>query len=364
MILKPTTPEEVSDIVRAHRALRPVAGRSKPALSMACAEATMVDVSALSGVIEYQPEECTFTALAGTPVSEIDRSLAQQRQYLPFDPPFSVRGATLGGTVASGLSGPLRYRYGGVRDFLLGARFVDGEGQIVRSGGKVVKNAAGFYLHHLLIGSLGRLGVLLDLTFKVFPLPEAMTTVVASYPTLAEALAALDGLRRSSFEPAAIDVLPPGTLYTRLAGIAETLPKRAEALERYLNVDTERLNGLEEETFWRDARQLAWVAPDAALVKIPVTPARMTALDEALATDGVARRYSGGGEVAWIAWPGPLATLDTLLDTLQLSGLLVIDAAGATRPRLDPRMGVRPGEPFLARARQALDPNGRFTARS
>jgi glycolate oxidase FAD binding subunit len=369
MILQPATPEEVSDIVRAHRRVRPVAGRSKPALSTADSETTSVDVSALAGVLEYQPQECTFTARAATPVSEIEALLTQHGQYLPFDPPFGARGATLGGTVASGLSGPLRYRYGGVRDFLLGAHFIDGEGQIVRSGGKVVKNAAGFYLHHLLIGSLGRLGILVDLTFKVFPRPEAYSTVVASYATLADALTALDALRRSPFEAAAVELVPldrgrRSALYVRLGGAAAVLPARADQLEGHLEGSAERLHGADENDFWRDARDLSWAAAGVALVKVPVTPGSIASLDATLAEHDAARRYGAGGDVAWIAWPGPLATLNTLLEASRLSGLLIVDRAETRAPRADALVGVRSGEPFLARARQALDPSGRFAAGS
>ena len=113
--------------------------------------------------------EFTFTALAGTPVREIAAALAERGQYLPFDPMLREAGATLGGTVAAGLSGPGRFRYGGLRDFILGVRFVDGEGRLLRLGGKVVKNAAGFDLPKFFVGSLGRFGVLAEMTFKVFP---------------------------------------------------------------------------------------------------------------------------------------------------------------------------------------------------
>ncbi|MGH9163527.1 MAG: FAD-binding protein [Vicinamibacteraceae bacterium] len=366
MILQAATPEEVSDIVRAHVRLRPVAGRSKPALSAPDSETASVDVSALTGLLEYQPQESTFSARAATPVSEIDALLAQHGQYLPFDPPFGAHGATLGGTVASGLSGPLRYRYGGVRDFLLGARFVDGEGQVVRSGGKVVKNAAGFYLHHLLIGSLGRLGILVDLAFKVFPKPEGYTTVVASYSTLANALTALDRLRRSPFEPAAVELVPldggRSALYVRLGGAAAALPTRAEQLARHLEGPTERLEGANDDDFWRDARDLSWAPAGAALVKVPVTPGRIASLDATLATHDAVRRYGAGGEVAWVAWPGALAALHALLEASRLSGLLVADRGETTAPHGDALLGARPGGAFLARARQALDPNGRFAA--
>jgi len=170
--------------------VRPVAGRSKPALHHA-GDGVVVDLAGLTGITEYQPDECTFTALAGTPVAEIDRRLAEHGQALPFEPPLAGRGATIGGTVASGLNGPGRYHHGGVRDFLIGAKFVDGEGRLIRGGGKVVKNAAGFYLHHLLLGSLGRLGIFVELTFKVFPVPRAQRTLRVTCAGLGDALAAL-----------------------------------------------------------------------------------------------------------------------------------------------------------------------------
>ena len=170
-LLRPTTMAEVQEAVLyaapgvgPTTRVRPVAGRSKTALHDP-GDGVVVDLAALSGITEYQPDECTFTALAGTPVAEIERRLDEHAQSLPFEPPLAGRGATIGGTVACGLNGPGRYHYGGVRDFLIGAKFVDGEGRLVRGGGKVVKNAAGFYLHHLLLGSLGRLGVFVELTF-------------------------------------------------------------------------------------------------------------------------------------------------------------------------------------------------------
>src|SRR5262245_57119285 len=110
---------------------------TKPALSIAREGVQTVDLSGLAAVTEYNPGEYTFTALAGTPVAQVQAMLAEHGQYLPFDPPLVERGATLGGTVAAGLSGPGRYRYGGVRDFILGVRLVDGSGQVVRGGGKV-----------------------------------------------------------------------------------------------------------------------------------------------------------------------------------------------------------------------------------
>src|SRR5690606_27154197 len=145
--------------VRTHDRLHVRGGGTKTALSRPADGAALLATSGLSGILEYEPGEFTFTARAGTPLSEIERALAENGQYLPFDPPLVKHGAPLGGTIAAGLSGSGRQRCGGVRDFLIGVRFVDGQGQLVRGGGKVVKNAAGFDLPKLLIGSVGRLGV-------------------------------------------------------------------------------------------------------------------------------------------------------------------------------------------------------------
>src|SRR5690606_25923261 len=106
-------------------------------LSGAADGATLLDVGGLRGIVDYDPAELTFTARPGTPLAQIAAALAEHGQYLPFDPPLVEAGATLGGTVAAGVSGPGAYRYGGVRDFVLGVRFIDGTGQLRRAGGRV-----------------------------------------------------------------------------------------------------------------------------------------------------------------------------------------------------------------------------------
>jgi glycolate oxidase FAD binding subunit len=288
-------------------------------------------------------------------LSEIEATLGGHGQYLPFDPPFVARGATLGGTVAAGVSGPGRYRYGGVRDFLLGAHFVDGEGQVVRGGGRVVKNAAGFGLQHLLLGSLGRAGILLDLTFKVFPKPRAHVTLLADYPALAAAVDQMVTLRRSAFEMEALDLIPPGTLLVRLGGDASALESRTGTVTEALGVPVRVEQGASEQERWSEARELGWVRESAAIVKVPLTPRSLPALDDYLESRGAIRRYSVGGEVAWIGWPGPLMELDRALSERMLSGLVLVGAAD------DPLLGQRPNATFLQRTQQALDPRGVFT---
>src|SRR6266446_6711263 len=171
-------PETLAELVRAVRntpKLLAAGAGTKP--RMAAFDGVKLSVSKLTGILEYEPSEFTFTALAGTSLREIIAALAERGQYLPFEPMCVEAGATLGGTVAAGLSGPGRFQYGGVRDFILGIRFVDGAGRLLRMGGKVVKNAAGFDLPKFFVGSLGRFGVLAEMTFKVFPSPPSKLTV-------------------------------------------------------------------------------------------------------------------------------------------------------------------------------------------
>jgi glycolate oxidase FAD binding subunit len=380
--------EEVQAAVRTHARLRAVGGRTKPALSAdahapaASAAAggrgapVLLDVTPLSGVLEYSAAECTFGARAGTTIAEIEQMLARDGLYLPFEPPFGDRGATLGGTVAAGLSGPGRLRYGGVRDFLLGVRFVDGEGRVAHGGGRVVKNAAGFSMQHLLLGSLGRLGVLVELTFKVFPRAPAQRTIAAEFETFDGALDALVRLRRSTFEPDAAELLPAATgaesgavatrdattLFVRLAGIEAALDARVSALTMFLGADrVAPLTSVDADAFWRAARELTWCPAAASLVKVPVTPGRLARLEQELRPD-VARRYGAGGEVAWIAWPGPLDPLHRLLRDSGLQGLVLTGGADLANPQADPNplIGAPSDAAFLARVRQALDPRGVF----
>jgi glycolate oxidase FAD binding subunit len=214
--------ERLRDAILAGGRVRVAAGGSKPALS---AGATL-DVAGLAGILAYDPQEFTFTAFAGTPLRDIVRLLAERGQALPFDPPLVEAGATLGGTVAAGLSGPGRFRYGGVRDFLLGVRFLSGEGELLTGGGKVVKNAAGFDLPKLMVGALGRFGVLVELTFKVFPRAEANATLEVGLPDFAAAVATMHRLAGSALDLACLELEPPATLRLRLSGLRASLDAR------------------------------------------------------------------------------------------------------------------------------------------
>lgn len=353
---------EIQDAVRGHDRIAVRGGGSKPVLSTPHDGVTLLDLSALRGVTVYDPGEFTFTARAGTPLSEVQTMLAEKGQYLPFDPPLAEDGATLGGTVAAGLSGPGRFRYGGVRDFLIGVRFVDGRGEEVRGGGNVVKNAAGFDFPKLMVGSLGKLGILTELTFKVFPVPPATATLCAVYADLNPALDALIRLSQSKFDIDALDLAPLSdgiVLWIRLRGLPNALPDRLDRLATLLNANgapqvIERHGQDNPAPHWPEMNRLNWRAPNATLVKIPVTPERIRTFDAELARQGGVRRYSAGGNSAWVAWTASLDALDSLLQRRQLGGLCLFG------PAQRPWLGHLPGRAMLQRVASTLDPHNKF----
>jgi glycolate oxidase FAD binding subunit len=137
-----------------------------------------VDMRALSGISSYEPTELVVTARAGMRLSELDAQLAKHGQYLAFDAPRFGGDPTVGGIIASGLSGPARATVGSVRDFILGMTVINGKGEVLSFGGQVMKNVAGFDVSRLMCGSLGTLGVILEASIKVLPLPPAQATLV------------------------------------------------------------------------------------------------------------------------------------------------------------------------------------------
>lgn len=356
-MFRPASLTDLQSLIRVAPRWLARGGGTKPALSTPTEGETTMDLRGLAGVLEYNPGEFTFTALAGTPVADVQNLLAEHGQYLPFDPPLATKGATLGGTVASGLSGPGRYRYGGVRDFILGVQWVDGDGQLRRAGGKVVKNAAGFDLPKLFVGSCGQLGLLTELTFKVFPKPQAYATLRLEFHRLPEALEAVYKLYRSQMDLESLDIRPDArsvTVYVRLGGLREALPARLDRLGQLLG-GGEILEGGNDILLWNGIREFEWASPEAALVKVPLTPARIVALDAELEKLNDARRYSAGGQVAYIASVDDLSGLNSLLVAHNLSGLKLF---GSSTQRL---LGApRSNHVFAQRVKHALDSATKF----
>jgi glycolate oxidase len=327
---------------------------TKPALSTPVDGERALEVAGLRGVVRYDPEELTLTALAGTPVGELAETLAGNGQHLPFDPPLAAAGATLGGVVAAGTSGPGRHRHGGVRDFVVGARFLDGTGELIAGGGRVVKNAAGFDLPKLLVGSLGRLGVIVELSLKILPAPPAWGTLRADAGELEAALDAATRLGAAGLDLEALDLETPGVLWVRLVGPSEGLERRLARAEKALGIAAERLLGADEAEPWSMARELAWAPPGAHLAKLALTPGRVPELEAALAPTGAMRRYSAGCNLCWVAWPAdrPASALDSAARELAVSGVWLTGSPAS------PLLGVADGGTFATRVRRGLDPVG------
>lgn len=353
---QPKTIEEACLIVRQAVRILPRGGGTKPALSSPLEGVQPIDLTGLSGMLEYQPGEFTFTALAGTRVSEVEQILSEHGQYLPFDPLLVERGATLGGTVAANSSGPGRFHYGGVRDFLVGVRYIDSNGHLVRGGGKVVKNAAGFDLPKLMVGSLGTLGLLVELSFKVLPRPESFATLRLEFEDLTAALQAMQTASTARLDIDALDLVPENERYivwVRLGGLQVALPARLERLRRLFDRG-DVTQGDDETHLWQADRDLAWAPPGSSLVKAALTPGRIPRLEAFLHSRLVSRRYSCGGQMAWLAAQAPLKEMDEWFKSLQLNGVAFFGPPGW------PRLGEFTGRPFYRRVKDALDPARHF----
>ena len=356
-MLTPTNLSDLSDAVRAHPRVLAVGARTKPRLSQCDENVALIFMRRLSGIVEYDPGEFTFTALAGTPLREIRDALAARGQYLPFDPPLVESGATIGGTVAAGLSGPGRFRYGGLRDFILAVQFADGTGQLLRGGAKVVKNAAGFDIPKFLTGSCGRFGVLTEVTFKVFPEPQSRLTLRIPCATAADATGRIAQGASSRWELDALDYLPDAScLCARLGGPAEANAELAGEIQRTWP-DTTILGDAEANAMWSDLREFAWAHAAGVLAKIPITLAALDRVAVAASKiTGARGHFSAGGNVAFVSLPSreQAPHLDAELRVLGLTGL-VLRGDGAP-----PRLGFSRESVIAENVRAVFDPERRF----
>jgi glycolate dehydrogenase FAD-binding subunit len=176
----------------------------------------LLDTRGYAGVVDYEPTELVITARCGTRLHEIEKILEANGQCLPFEPPHFGEGATLGGCVAAGLSGPRRASAGALRDFVLGVKLVDGRGELLGFGGQVMKNVAGYDVSRLVAGSLGMLGLIAELSLKLAPRPQAETTLRLEAPQAR----ALELMNRWAGQPLPVSATAwhDGELYVRLSG--------------------------------------------------------------------------------------------------------------------------------------------------
>ncbi|WP_426993939.1 glycolate oxidase subunit GlcE [Methylomonas sp. CM2] len=267
------TNADMSDVVVGHirqagaerRPLRIVGGNSKAFYGGADTADTVLSLAEHRGIIAYEPSELVITARAGTPLAEINHLLAERRQILGFEPPAFGTRATVGGTMACGFSGPRRPFTGSARDFMLGCRIVNGRAETLNFGGQVIKNVAGFDVSRLMVGALGTLGVLLEASLRVLPMPEAELTLAQS---LAEdqALAAMNRLQGQSLPLSALSH-HDGLLRVRLSGAEAAVAAAAARIGGEIVGDGR--------DYWHALREqtLAFFAETGDLWRLSVTPA-------------------------------------------------------------------------------------------
>ena len=234
-VLRPETEEELTLAIA--RAAGPLVVRGGGTRALpGPAAGTLLDTGGLSGIVLHEPGALTLVAKAGTPVAEIEAALAAEGQRLAFEVPdwrglLGTEGAsTIGGVVATNASGPRRVQAGACRDALLGVRFVDGTGTVVKNGGRVMKNVTGYDLAKLMAGSRGTLGVLTEVAFKVLPVPEAVASVAVTVPDAAAAVAALSAALGSPYDVTGAAWLPEAGALVRIEGFAASVDYRAARL--------------------------------------------------------------------------------------------------------------------------------------
>ena len=191
-------------------------------------QAERFDVSAHRGIVTYEPTELVLSARGGTPLAEVNAALAEKGQTLAFEPPAFGEAATIGGAVATGLSGPARPYAGAARDFVLGTRVLNGRGEALRFGGEVMKNVAGYDVSRLMTGAFGTLGVLLEVSLKVLPRPARVHTL--AFETSAEEAIARCNAWAAKPLPITGACHHDGRLYVRLAGTEGGIAAAADAL--------------------------------------------------------------------------------------------------------------------------------------
>ena len=275
-----------------------------------------LELAGLCGVVDYDPSELVVTVRAGTALAELEALLETQGQMLPFEPPRFTEGTTIGGAVAAGLAGPRRASVGGVRDFVLGAHLLTGGGEVLRFGGRVMKNVAGFDVARLLCGSLGILGPIVELSLKVLPRPAVECTLEMSL----DAADAVIAFNRASRRPLCLSATSwfAGRARIRLSGTATAVAVAAAAL------GGEMLAPPQAARWWDEVRdhRLAYLAQRAPLwrIMVPATAGALPLAGEQLiewagalrwlrspadpATIRAAARALGGSAALWHGGPG------------------------------------------------------------
>jgi glycolate oxidase FAD binding subunit len=360
--LHPRDALDVAAIVAAAvRPLEPLGGGSKREIGKPIM-ADVLDLSALDGIVSYEPAELVLTARAATPLATIEGALAAHGQRLAFEPPnFAAlfgneRPQTLGGIIAANLSGSRRLTAGAARDHFLGFHAVTGQGESFKAGGKVVKNVTGYDLPKLLAGSWGTLAVLTEVTVRVAPAPELDRTLVIPAGSAGECLDLLTAALRSSHDVSAAAVDPERGSLLRLEGFASSVEARARALCAELNCTPQTvLEGGVSRECWHELASASALAVSPVVWRISVPPADALRVLERLDPDRYLLDWGGGLILA------AYATVDAprVRGALTSGHATLLKAPAAARSATAVFQPQPPaGAAAAARLRSAFDPRG------
>lgn len=271
-----------------------------------------LDTTVLEGISSYEPTELVVTARCGTSLAELEATLAEKGQCLPFEPPHFAAGGTVGGMVAAGLAGPARAAVGSVRDYVLGATLLNGRGEVLTFGGQVMKNVAGYDVSRLLAGSLGTLGVILEVSLKVLPVPPATATLRFAM----DAATAIARLNTWAGQPLPLHASAwwNETLVVRLSGARAAVESAAKTL------GGERIDPAPAATFWRHLRdhgdEYFVKTREAVDAGTPLWRVSVPATTPPLALPGDTLVEWGGAQ-RWLCGP---ATVDEVRDAATRAG--------------------------------------------
>ena len=398
MITAPPTPEVLAETLAEataqRRAVTPWgAGRHQHLGLPPSDDAFPLSTVGLARILEYAPADLTMTLEAGARLADVQALLSANGQWLPWDPP-GGRAATIGGLLAAGRSGPLRLGYGTPRDWLLGAHVALGDGRLVKSGGKVVKNVAGYDAHKLHLGALGTLGVLISVTLKLAPLPERSATLAFTSPSHDVLFEAAELLRRPPLAPTSLAIVgAPAAkrLLTSVPNQQSMILARyvgvERAVERQLREARANLAGISSQSdlvlydieagdrtslavVWERISEYAMPVGTELVLRIGVRPpalgSALTLLSQQLPPETELLGYPGVG-LAYARWFPDAADHGTLAHTLAElrrvlaphEGYLVVEAAPpALRTTLD-LWGPPPLTlPIMQRLKAQWDPAG------
>jgi glycolate dehydrogenase FAD-binding subunit len=253
-----------------------------------------ISTAAMNRVLDYEPRDLTISVEAGISYCELSRVLAEHRQMIPLDPPFSNR-ATIGGMVAVNSSGPRRRLYGTARDLVIGMTFATLEGKLIKTGGMVVKNVAGLDMGKLMIGSFGTLAAIAVVNFRLHPMPEATRTFVQQFAGAADAIAARDRVLKSVLQPAAIDLMRNADRYQ----LAIQAGGSTAVLDRYSRelAGATVLEGVDEAALWDGIREFTprflREHPEGAVVRVSCALTEVGTVLESMPGPAIARAGSG-----------------------------------------------------------------------